>query len=63
MDIQTIPTKKMGETGNLPSDGGYFIYDSHFDKSCFERNLEITILALLRLFKFYKYLFEKSKIS
>ena len=44
--------KKMGKTGNLPSDGGYFIYNSHFDKSCFERNLEIIILTLLRLFKF-----------
>ena len=39
-------------TGNLPSDGGFFICDSHFDESCFKRDLKIIILVLLRLFKF-----------
>ena len=39
-------------TGNLPSDGGFFISDPDFDESCFKRDLKIIILVLLRLFKF-----------
>ena len=29
-------------TGNLPSHGGFFICDSHFDETFFERDLKIT---------------------
>ena len=32
--------------GKLPSDGGFFICDSHFDESCFERDLKVIILAI-----------------
>ena len=38
-------------TGKLPSDAGFFICDSHFDESCFERDLKVIILVLC-LFKF-----------
>ena len=33
-------------TGNLSSDGGFVIFDSHFDGSCFTRHLKVIILAL-----------------
>ena len=40
------------QIGNLPLDGGFFKCDSHFNKSCFERDLKIVILNLLFLFEF-----------
>ena len=46
--IQSI--KQTGNLANLPSQGGFFICDSHFDESCFESNLTI-IFFLLYLFK------------
>ena len=36
-------------TGNLSSDGGFVICDSHFDGSCFRRHLKVIILVLLCL--------------
>ena len=38
--------------GKLPSVGGFFICDSHFDESCFEVDFKVIILVLLCLFKF-----------
>ena len=39
--------------GNLPSNRGFLICNSHFNESCFERDLKIIVLVLLCLFKFY----------
>ena len=39
------------QTGNLPSNGQFSICDSHFDGSCFKRDLKIIIPNLLCLFK------------
>ena len=39
------------QTGNLPSHGQFSICDSHFDGSCFKRDLKIIIPNLLCLFK------------
>ena len=36
-------------TGNLSSDGGFVICDSHFDGSSFKKHLKVIILVLLCL--------------
>ena len=40
------------QTGNLPSDGRFFICDSRFHESCFLRELKIIILVILCLLNF-----------
>ena len=50
-------------TGSLQSRGEFFICDSHFDESYFERDLKIKYFFLSCFFKFHWWLFEELNIS
>ena len=58
-------------TGNLPSHGGFFICDSHFDETFFERDLKITrihwldrriVRKQLNIMPIYRYVQNQGKL-
>ena len=58
-------------TGNLPSHGGFFICDSHFDETSFERDLKITrihwldrriVRKQLNIMPIYRYVQNQGKL-
>ena len=50
-------------TGNLPSHGGFYKCASHFDESCFRKDLKMKILVLLCLFIRHEIFLFLTKIS